>query len=170
MTIFPLLIHIADGFAMSSKLCFKCQQIKPISEFYKHRMMADGHLNKCKECTKADVRKHRVEYADYYRAHDKRRANTPQRVAARKQYASTPDGKETHAKANRKWQERFPHKKAASVIVGNAVRDGRLKREPCFICGKRAQAHHPDYERPLDVVWLCQVHHVSAHSLAKECG
>ena len=38
------------------KVCFKCNIEKEIGSFYVHNQMADGHLNKCIDCSKKDTR------------------------------------------------------------------------------------------------------------------
>ena len=39
-----------------TKVCFKCEIEQPITEFHKHSQMEDGHINKCKTCTRKDTR------------------------------------------------------------------------------------------------------------------
>lgn len=41
-----------------NKTCFKCGKVLPLESFYRHSKMADGHLNKCKDCTKKDTNQH----------------------------------------------------------------------------------------------------------------
>lgn len=55
------------------KICFKCGEEKHLSEYYVHAQMGDGHLNKCKECTKADVRGRSQEQKEAIRSYDKYR-------------------------------------------------------------------------------------------------
>lgn len=55
-------------------------------------------------------------------------------------------------------------KKKARLAVTHAIEKGRLKRKPCEKCGDpKAHAHHFDYTKPLEVVWLCSVHHGEVH-------
>lgn len=67
-------------------------------------------------------------------------------------------------KKNRKWGDQNPEKRRAHKRVEYALKTGRLIRQPCERCGtERAQAHHDDYSRPLEVTWLCQAHHRQRH-------
>ena len=59
-------------------------------------------------------------------------------------------------------EERRKRLKARSAL-NHAVRDGKLTRLPCEICGDKAEAHHADYTKPLAVRWLCFSHHRQAH-------
>lgn len=53
---------------------------------------------------------------------------------------------------------------AAHQMVCRAVKKGELAKQGCAVCGKKkANAHHDDYQNPLDVTWLCQSHHAEKH-------
>lgn len=39
------------------------------------------------------------------------------------------------------------------------IKTGKLKKEPCFCGETKVEAHHPDYTKPLDVIWCCKKHH-----------
>ena len=150
-----------------TKKCFKCGEIKPLPAFYKHKQMADGRVNKCKDCNKADVRKNYRANIDHYKEYEKGRANLPHRVEARDRYAQTSDGKMAHSRGSQAWAKRNAIKKGASTMVGNAVRDGKLvKPDKCSKCGNtpaRLHGHHDDYAFPLEVRWLCPGCHTKWH-------
>jgi hypothetical protein len=133
------------------KQCFKCLCVKPLADFYAHKKAADGRMNKCKECTRRDVGEHRAANLEKIRAYDRARSNLPHRKDLRKRVTS-------------EWMSTHPERRAAQVKLGNAVRDGRIQRWPCEICGDKADAHHPHYGAPLLVTWLCRQHHKQAHA------
>jgi len=133
----------------TEKRCFKCGEIKPLSAFYKHKMMKDGHVNKCKDCNKKDVRDNRNKNIDYYRDYDKERGNRQDR---------------SYVKS---YRDRYPMKWAAQRMIGNAVRDGRIEKkyncEECGVFHEKIHGHHDDYAKPLDVRWLCPSCHKKWH-------
>lgn len=69
------------------------------------------------------------------------------------------------AQRKRNWVGRVgPQVTRAHRIVYESIRKGELMRGPCVICGnEKADAHHEDYSKPLDVRWLCRYHHLQHH-------
>jgi len=138
-----------------SKECFKCKTIMPLSEFYKHSAMGDGHLNKCKECTKNDATTHRNKNIEKIRAYDKARSKEPHRA-------------KLALEVNRAWRAEDARRARAHGAVAKAIRKGLLVRCPCVRCGeKKSLAHHEDYDKPLEVMWLCQPCHKQRHKEMK---
>lgn len=60
--------------------------------------------------------------------------------------------------------ERDPIKVKARRDLTNAVLRGEIVKQPCEICGElKVAAHHPNYNKPLEVRWLCYQHHAQLH-------
>ena len=64
----------------------------------------------------------------------------------------------------REWWKKNKDKLKVKDAVRYAIKTGKLVKTPCHICGDvQVEGHHPDYSRPLDVVWLCRKHHNEVH-------
>ena len=55
--------------------------------------------------------------------------------------------------------------KVARRELSRAIKKGLIKKQPCEICNSpmRVAGHHKDYNKPLEVKWLCPKHHGSLH-------
>jgi len=133
------------------KQCFKCQQVLPVKEFYRHPAMRDGHLNKCKDCTRKDVSRNYRTNREYFQEYDALREKDPKRRRKKSSY-------------QKRYRERNPGKVRARRKLRRAVRSGELEPQPCRRCGSlEVEAHHGDYLRPLDIEWLCFRCHRKRH-------
>jgi len=142
--------------------CNLCGLSAPRVEFY------NGVKGRCKECHKAQVRKNRAERFEQYQEYEKMRfKRDPQRSEMNKAWFKTDKGKKSHAKSVAIRNAKSPEKRAANVLLGNAVRSGRIiKPLECSRCGsiphrRDLHGHHEDYAKPLEVEWIC----VKCHGL-----
>ena len=146
-------------------LCIKCDKEQPESEYYRSTLRANG-TGECKACTRARVTANREAKIDYYQEYDRNRGNLPHRVEARKEYQQTDQGKKALVRSHKAWRNRNPAIYQAHSMVNNAVRDGKLfKPSQCEDCNDETtlHGHHCDYNKPLDVMWLCDPCHKQWH-------
>lgn len=127
------------------KTCNVCDKRLRSSSFYA------GITSACKKCWAAHVRKNR-RVNDAVRTYDRARSLLPARKIAA-------------TKVTKEWREANPKAYKAQNAINNAIRDGKLKKEPCLFCGEvRVHGHHRDYSTPLEVVWLCAKCHHRLHA------
>ena len=109
--------------------------------------------------------KNKKKWAEYMRRYRK----TPQYKAWRKKYLTKNQKKREYRELQNKRYKKYliknGDKHKIRQMVRNAVRDGRLEKQDCEVCGDKAEAHHEDYSKPLEVLWLCKKHHMEKHKL-----
>jgi len=127
------------------RACTKCGETKPIEKFSKAKKGLYGRRSTCKECDKKYLSEYRQTEKGkvLYKKCDAKYFRSEKGLANKKRYT---EKNELQVKAR--------------AILNNAVRDGRLKKQTCAICkDENSEAHHKDYTKPLEVVWLCKTHH-----------
>jgi len=163
--------------------CIKCNEKKDISLFYKEDSKR-GHTNKCMNCLK----KIRKEYRDnnkikIQKANKKRRIQKT--IEARKsrdknrcsinikQRENYKKNREKYILASRESRSKYPEKEKAHNIIRGLIRSGKIIRPSiCSACNKtcKPQAHHEDYSKPYEIIWLCRSCHMKHHKGVFEKG
>jgi len=160
------------NFLVLNKLCTRCQQYKPLSDFYNNKAMKDGKSNYCKVCQNEATKKWRqnnpgrareIERKNK-RAERERKGKEHFREYDRQWYAKNADKKKEYVAECRKNEKK---KIKARNKLNKAVQSGKIIRpDVCPVCGEetKVDGHHYDYDKPYDVIWACRSCHMKEHS------
>ena len=147
---------------MEIKRCPRCKQELSVTLFYHDKLSMDGYSFYCKQCTRViQIISREKHAARQIENHHKYYLNHKDEIAKRdKEYRRTPQGKRVNVKKYYRMRAKYPEKFKAREQLRDAVKSGKIKRGVCEVCGSpKTEGHHPDYNKPLEVKWLCQRHH-----------
>lgn len=97
------------------------------------------------------------------------RWDSEKRAAWRERYYSRSDVLARKAATERTRRDDPAHieRISARYQARNALRRGEIAKRPCVCGNARAEMHHADYSKPLNVSWLCRACHIAEHAKAK---
>jgi len=153
------------------KICKKCNVMKLLDNFRKLKASNDGYSYYCKNCISKYDKKYCEENKDKIREcreknKDKKKEyykkNKEHINKVKRAYSKTDKGR----RAKKKYNAKNPKKIKVHNIVHSAIKNGEIKIQPCEVCNstERIEAHHTDYSKPLDIMWLCKSCHAEWHA------
>ena len=162
----------------TTRICTVCKVEKPYGEFYKSKKGKDGYAEQCKACRLIKGREYYHRRKEVCLAKQERWAERNPDKILKNQRAyyernrekildKLRESRKATGYANTKaYRKRNKQKIESHNYVALAIKFGHLVRpETCDKCKKpcKPQAHHHDYEKPLEVVWLCPKCHGNEH-------
>lgn len=150
---------------MNTKYCPKCGKNKLLKDFGKQAKNKDGLYPYCRECKKEENKKYRLENNELIKA-ARKKAYWNNLEHYREYYREYQSG--SYREYWCKYMKEHPELNKAHYKVASAIKKGLLEKRPCENCGdKVSEAHHDDYNKPLEVRWLCKKCHMEWHRLNK---
>ena len=147
-------------------ICLCCKEAKTPEDFYPARLKK-RHLM-CKACCKAYQKQYTKLHPETVKTWARKRMRkwrerNPELNRDRSQEQSIKHREKRNA-YSQEYSKNNRDKKNAQLITHNAVKTGKLIPQPCEVCGNpKVQKHHDDYSKPLEVRWLCSLHHHRHH-------
>jgi hypothetical protein len=110
------------------------------------------------------VKQHYVENKDFILKRNKEYYENNKNKISIKSKEWKKNNPEKVLKQQLRYHKKNPKHNKARVLVNQAIKAGVLIKQPCEVCNKKlVEAHHEDYNKPLDIIWLCKEHHLEVH-------
>ena len=158
---------------METKVCNKCNKEQPIEMFRLFKSRGKMYRRwDCRECvakyskkryenfTEEDIKRDRDNHRKWREKNRERDNATHKKWKILNKEAFELSRKKTLEKFNKEWRIGIRR----SCI--NLIRRGNVRPDICSMCWRwwHIHAHHPDYNKPLEVIFICSKCHWAVHS------
>lgn len=125
---------------MNKYKCSKCKNFLPETELVKY----------------SKTPKKGGGFYQYYRCN-------PCNTEKMREYYKTEEGRKKVSQAVYRSVDKLRNKQNARSLLNWYLKKGKISKVQCYCGNKKTEAHHPDYSKPLEVIWLCRKHHSLLH-------
>jgi hypothetical protein len=153
--------------------CRVCNKEKNLELFTKCNKSLNGRTKVCKSCNAAKHKEYRNSRPEKTKMIQKKSQEKRNNSGKQKEYEQS----RRHNDSYKERMRREAHKRYYSsgkaktrIITNRAIKNGKIVKQCCYQCSssENLEAHHENYDLPLEVVWLCRPCHRSYHRRCNE--